>query len=132
MIVKALIKNIDLLDEFEGIVQLEINGNMYKAFYFGEDFTPGQVVTVEFGHLDLDDEFDWDATFNQNEYKECKLIPRDNNEWSYTGYGKIIAINPVVADFGDIKLDLGDWTNDLKVIGQYISWEIQRLEICTA
>jgi hypothetical protein len=51
------------------------------------------------------------------------------SEWSYYGYGEIKLIDPITADFGDIQLELGNWTNDRKVVGEYIYWTIERLDI---
>lgn len=115
------------MDKYEGTVHFEINGNDYKAFFYGEEYEPGQNVEIEFDHLESP--LEWDVIFNENKDKELRIEKAENSEWSYYGYGRIISINPVTADFGDIKLELGDWTNDPKVVGEYIYWKIDRLDI---
>lgn len=115
------------MDEYEGTVQFEINGNDYKAFFYGEEYESGQNIEVEFDHLESP--LKWDAIFNENKENELRLEKSKDSEWSYYGYGKIKSIDPVIADFGDIQLELGNWTNDPKVIGEYIYWTIDRLDI---
>ena len=119
--------SVDLMDKYEGTVHFEINGNDYKAFFYGEEYEPGQNVKVEFDHLESP--LEWDVIFNENKDKELRIEKTENSEWSYYGYGRIKSINPITADFGDIKLELGDWTNDPKVVGEYIYWTIDRLDI---
>lgn len=112
-------------DMKEGTVTFSINGVSYNAFSFNNDFKAGLVFDVEFSHIS--DEITWEEKFNNNPEKKMCLVRTD--EWSYYGYGKIVSIKPVIADFGHITLDLGDWTNDERVIGEYIFWKILRLDI---
>ena len=44
-------------------------------------------------------------------------------------YGLIKSINPVVLDFGEFEIDKGDWINDSNLVGRYIYWKIDRLDI---
>jgi len=115
------------MDTYEGTVQFMINGNDYKAFFYGEEYEPGQVIEVEFYHLETP--LDWNVIFNENKDKKLRLEKSKNSEWRYYGYGKIKSIAPVIADFGDIQLELGNWTNDPRVIGEFIYWTIDRLDI---
>ncbi|NJB84311.1 hypothetical protein GGR26_000056 [Lewinella marina] len=124
---RVQILSIDLIDEYEGTVQFEINGNDYKAFFYGEEYKPGQNAEVELDHLESP--LEWDVIFTENKESELRITKTQNSEWSYYGYGKIKSIEPLVADFGDIQLELGNWTNDPKVIGEYIYWAIDRLDI---
>jgi len=119
----------DLIDRFEGTVQFEINGNIYSGFFCGEEFKAGQLIEADLGHLEYG--LDWDVIFNENKNKEVKLEQASDSEWSYYGYGKIKSIDPIITDFGDIQLDLGYWTNDQNVIGEYIYWKVERLDIST-
>ena len=115
------------MDKYEGTVHFEINGNDYKAFFYGEEYEPGQNIEVELGHLEIP--LEWNVIFTENKGKELRFEKMQNSEWSYYGYGRIKSIGPITADFGDIKLELGDWTNDPKVVGEYIYWTIDRLDI---
>lgn len=101
---------------------------VYKAFSHqdGFGFTVGEKVEVEFSSLD--DDLKWDQIFQGNKEKKKALVAINNN-WEYEAYGQIIKINPIIADFGDIELELGNWTHDEKVIGEYIYWKIERLDI---
>ncbi len=114
------------IDIFEGTINFSIEGVKYSASSFGYDYKVGSKLEVEFDHIS--DETTWEERFNNNFEKKKCLIKTGN--WSYDGYGQIISINPVVANFGQIELELGDWTNDKRVIGEYIFWKILRLDIC--
>ena len=124
---KVQILSVDLMDKYEGTVQFEINGNDYKAFFYGGEYEPGQNVEVELNHLVSP--LEWNMIFTKNKNKELRIEKSKKSEWSYYGYGKIKSIDPISADFGDIQLELGKWTNDPKVIGEYIYWTIDRLDI---
>ena len=127
MIHQIQVISIDKTDEYEGTVKFLINGNEYEAFYFGDEFQKGENAKVEFDHLNYP--LEWDVIFTENKNKELKIEKTKDSEWSYYGFGKIITINPIMADFGDIQLELGSWTNDYKVIGEFIYWKIERLDI---
>ena len=117
---KIQIISIDLMDKYEGTVQSGINGNDYKAFFFGEEFERGQFVDVEFDHWES--HLEWDVIFKENKDRKLKLEQAKDSEWGYYGYGKITSIDPIIANFGDIQLELGNWTNDPNVIGEHIYW----------
>ena len=109
----------------EGTVTFNIKGITYNAFSFNNDFKEGQEYDVNFTHIPGDTT--WDENFNNNSQKMKCL--EQKGKWAFDGYGQIISINPVVANFGDIELELGDWTNDKRVIGEYIFWRISRLNL---
>ncbi|GEM_PF-499958 len=121
------ILSVTKMDNYEGIVHFEINGNDYKAFFYGDEYKPRQNYKVEFDHLETP--LEWDKIFNKNKRKEQKLEKLPDTDWCYYGYGRIKSINPVIADFGDIQLDIGKWTNDPNIIGEFIFWKIERLDI---
>ena len=68
-----------------------------------------------------------EAIFSGNVLKEKKVIKGKN--WDYEGYGQILSISPVIIDFGDFELNVGNWINDHRVIGEYVFWKIERLDI---
>ena len=121
------ILSVSKIDKYEGTAHFKINGNDYYAFFYGEDYEFGKDYKVEFDHLEIP--LEWDSIFNENKRNERKLVKIDNSEWSYDGYGIIKSINPIIADFGDIQLNIGNWTNDSNVIGEFIYWKIDRLDI---
>jgi hypothetical protein len=109
----------------EGTVRFEINGNQYHASSIHDDYQVGELADVGFTALEANQE--WEECFGKNTGKRIRLIHRGG--WSYDGYGIITSIKPVVADFGDIQLELGNWTNDERVVGEYIYWPIIELRI---
>ena len=36
------------------------------------------------------------------------------------GYGRLIGVRPVTAAFGPLRIVLGEWTNDVRAVGQYV------------
>ena len=125
---RVKIKELDwsLSDEIkEGTVRIEINGNLYYVSSIHEDYQEGEYADVEFSSIEA--EHEWEERFGKNtENRKC-LAHLEG--WSYDGYGVVVSTNPVVADFGDIQLDLGNWTNDKKIIGEYIYWPILELRM---
>lgn len=109
----------------EGTVQIEINGNQYYVSSIHEDYQAGEYADVEFSAIEAAHE--WEERFGKNTDNRKCLTRLDG--WSYAGYGVVVSINPVVADFGDIRLDLGNWTNDKKIIGEDIYWPILELRM---
>ncbi|MCD4784350.1 MAG: hypothetical protein K8T10_11065 [Candidatus Eremiobacteraeota bacterium] len=116
----------DLSEEIrEGTVTFSIADKNFYAFSCCSDYKVGEIIEVELSQIEAG--FDWEETFSRNNQKKKCLINIGN--WSYDGYGQIISINPVVVNFGCFPLELGDWTNDKRVIGEYIFWKIDRLDI---
>ena len=109
----------------EGTVTFSASDTSYQAFSCGPMWEVGAIIDVEFHHLE--GQTAWHERFSNNaERKKC-LIQTD--QWSYDGFGQIVSIRPVIADFGALSLALGDWTHDERVVGEYIFWRIARLDI---
>ncbi len=126
---KVKIENIDwfLSEELkEGTVTFSIRGTEYKAFSQGFEFPVGDFMDVVFSHIAAGPG-SWEELFSKNGKRERKLVPTD--EWSYEGYGEIVSIEPIQADFGGIVLELGEWSHDERIIGEFIYWKISRLDI---
>jgi len=126
---KVLVKKVNWhlsKDIKEGTVSFQIGKNSYKADSIFDDYPLDQSVDVEFSHFsDIDDP--WQKAFDNNpEKKKCLVNTKD---CSYDGFAQIISIHPIKADFGDIILDLGNWSNDERIVGEYIFWPIARLSI---
>ena len=83
----------------------------------------------EFGALlrDDDDPGGWERTFGGNPERVKRLVR--TGDWSYEGYGQVVSIRPVVVDFGVLRLEVGDWTNDSRCVGEYVFVPIARLDL---
>jgi hypothetical protein len=121
------VEEVQFLDEFDGIVTVvTTKGSLLSAYFWGDTFQKGEQANVQFSALDYP--VSWDAIFSEN--KEQKLaLETASKECVYYAYGRILSLNPIVVDFGDIKLSIGDWTHDERVIGEYIYWKIDRLDL---
>ena len=120
------VTDVTFTDRLEGLVTFTTNTlKEISACLWGYKFKKGDVVTIEFYAVGCPHE--WEVTFSKNKEEKLKLV-QSNETTAYDAYGKIISINPVIADFGDLKLNIGNWTNDDKVIGEFIYWKIHRLE----
>lgn len=105
----------------------EINGNKYCAMgitpYSCQD---GDEVEAELDFLSIN-ETPWNTLFSENKLKTKKLEHREG--WRYYAFGKIISIKPTIVDVGDFCLDIGELTNDVRVIGEYVWFNVDRLDI---
>lgn len=111
----------------EGIVTVKTErGRLLDAFSYGQDFSIGEQLEVEFSSLHYD--LQWEVIFTENQEQKLAL-EQAAEPASYYCYGRILSINPIIADFGDLKINLGDWTNDERVMGEYIYWKIDRLDV---
>jgi len=91
-------------------------------------FDPAHVDphSPEFGILCLTDQ-SWDEMFRGNSGGKKELVK--TGDWSYDGYGEIISVDPVVADFGDFTFEIGDFTTDQRCVGEFIHIVIDRLDL---
>jgi len=127
-IITEIIKTDWFLDKenFEGTVSFRgEKGGVIQAFSYGIEFQIGQNTELELDSIGA--ELEWNVIFSKNQGKEIRVEQKGN--WEYEAYGKILSVNPVVIDFGEFKLNTENWTTDEKVIGEYIYWKIDRLDI---
>lgn len=127
---KAIIRRIDWLDQEtrEADVCFEVGKNRYWAFCHPCGFTEGEERVVELDFIDCEN-ITWETMFSYNRDEERKLVPMTHDRTSYCCYGKIVGVNPVVVDCGDIHLDLGALTHDDRVVGSYVYFVISRLDV---
>lgn len=124
-----LVKIVDaeLTDRNECIESFLVeSGHTFQAFYWDNNFFSGEERLISMEQLSL--HFDWVTVFRENVAREIKL-EKGPGQCEYFGFGQLIQIRPIVADFGVFKLELGDWTNDERVIGEFIYWRIDQLRI---
>ncbi len=109
---------------FESTVIFLVNDKKYSAFGDHIDCAEGIEIDADISHIG---DTSWEEKFEKNKDRKKCLIKTGN--WSYEGYGQIVSINPVIADFGDMKLELGEFTHDNRVIGEFIYEKIARLDV---
>lgn len=113
-------------EHFEGTVSFRgKKGGIIQAFSYGTEFKTGQKIELELDFIGK--ELEWNTIFSENPEREIKVEWKGG--WEYEAYGKIMNINPVLIDFGEFELNTGNWTNDKKIIGEYVFWKIERLDI---
>jgi len=120
-------KTVEIVKVNEDTATFDINGRQYDAFYYGDNFESGEKADVILTQLEYP--LTLDSIFGQNKERETKIEKSNQGNWTYHCYGTIKSIKPIIADFGDFQLDLGNWTTDEKVIGEHIYWTIDRLNI---
>lgn len=69
----------------------------------------------------------WEEIFSGNPHGERSL--KRIRGWSYWGYGLIIAVNPMVVDFGILQLEAGPRTHDERCVGASVRVLIDRLDL---
>lgn len=112
----------------EAIVSFEVNNKMYQAFGCPVDFEVGNSYKVEFGFIEGVD-VQWDVMFSENKDKIKDLIIKSDSTWSYSAYGQVLSVNPVIVNCGVGEFDLGYLSRDERLIGEYIFFDISRLDI---
>ena len=112
-------------DTREGTVTFSVGGTLLDAFSHLTDYQAGEIASVTIDHLC--GETSWEERFGRNPEKRKSLVK--TGDWSYEAFGEIVGVDPVVADFGPFTLDLGYWSHDKRLIGEFIFWRISRLDI---
>ena len=110
---------------------VEIEGISYEAMdcigYGGSKVSEGDLIEVEFTVGIEDPGESWEGVFNGNPDHIKKLLCTKG--WSYRAYGEIISINPVVVDCGIAKFEDAIDTHDARCIGEFIAFNIRRLNV---
>ncbi len=124
------IKEIEWLDEEarEAEVCFELGNSLFWAFCYPCEYKVGERRNVHISFI-LDDNITFDTVFCCNKAKEQKIVQSERSKDSYYCYGKIIGVNPVIADCGDMLFDLGELSHDERVVGEYVYFVIERLDI---
>ncbi|GAA0404647.1 hypothetical protein GCM10009133_11590 [Cocleimonas flava] len=109
--------------------KIEVNGQPYYVMdeFSSENSKNGEIVNLDiFSGLE-DESEEWESIFNGNPDELKKL--QHQSGWKYRAYGKIISIKPVIVDIGlfETEAPFQIQSNDIKVIGSYIAFTIQRL-----
>jgi hypothetical protein len=109
---------------------IEIDGETYSVMdEFSMDDRPapslGSCFEVEFSAF-MDGDDSWDSMFSSN--PECLRCLLPSEGWSYRAYGCIVSISPVVVDCGLLLVPDVLHTSDPRVIGEFISFAISRLD----
>lgn len=91
-----------------------------------EPTTPGVLDDAQFIYMS-EEPFTWDEAVAGNRASRRLLEPV--RSWRYAGYGQVIQIMPVVIDFGLMRMEDANWTNDEKLVGRFVRVPIDRLTL---
>ncbi|MBU3146934.1 hypothetical protein [Clostridium sp. CF012] len=112
----------------EADVIFEFKGKTYHAFGCPVDFKEEALYNLRFDYLEGID-VPYHVMFSENEDEIKDLIPKSKNKWSYSAYGQVLSINPVIVDCGIAKFNIGYKFREEQLIGTYIFFDIGRLDI---
>ena len=87
---------------------------------------PGSLVDVDFGWLGLEDA-SWEEVFRRNRERRIGLEPLGG--WSYSAYGRVVSVDPVRVDLGIIEIAGPVHSHDARLIGEYVAWQVDRLDM---
>jgi len=90
---------------------------------------PGLTDNVKFIYVN-EAGFNWDDAVRGNPSRRRILEPV--RKWAYVGYGQVVAVMPVVVEFGLLRMEDANWTSDESLVGKYVRIPIDRLEIVPA
>jgi len=88
---------------------------------------PGPLENVKFSYVVTVEDFSWDLAARANASRKQRIEHVDR--FSYTGYGQVVQVMPVVIDFGTIRMEDPNWTTDESLVGKFVRVDIDRLEI---
>ena len=86
----------------------------------------GEEFDVELSASLLDDDESWETMFSGNPERRKALEHIDG--WSYRAFGEVVSIGPVVVDCGMIQIPEVFHSNDARIVGEFVSFTITRLE----
>jgi hypothetical protein len=98
----------------------------FEAYFYRCNFEVGKTYALKFEAILHP--LEWKVIFSKNRLQKCEIVPQ-GDFCACLAYGKIISIHPLVVDFGDIVMELGEWTNDPDVIGAYVYFCFDQLHI---
>jgi len=87
---------------------------------------PGELAHVRFSYMSTDGG-SWDRSIVTDRDIKKRLEPI--RSWSYTGYGQVISVMPVVIDFGLLTMEDPNWSTDESLVGRSVRVAIDRLEL---
>ena len=114
----------------EASVLFEINGFTLEAFCHPCSFNEGEVILAEFDYIE--EEIPLDAIFNNNQSQLKDFVHKGQENWGYEIYGQVKSINPIRIDCGYFDFEIIMKMDDESIIGSYINYPINRLDIFKA
>ena len=87
---------------------------------------PGLVEDVRFRY-NTDECVSWDRAIADNPSRRVAL--ERVKKWSYTGFGRVEQVLPVIIHFGTLRMEDPNWSTDENLIGKFVRVGIDRLEI---
>ena len=87
---------------------------------------PGVIENAKFSYPSLEG-FEWPQAVRDNPSSRVSLDQVSG--WSYTGFGRVMSIMPVVIDFGVLELESPNWCDDERLTGRYVKVSIDRLDL---
>ena len=126
---KVKIKKIDWLDKegLEAEILFEMKEQYLWAFCHPCDFIENEEEIVSFDFIE--NEISENEFWNKNSNNIKKIVPMEYDKWSYSCYGQIEQINPIMVNCGPITFSFGNWINDINIINNYVYFVISRLDI---
>lgn len=97
----------------------------------GENLTPGAMIKVVISAGLLDEEESWESIFSGNPEKEESLTQISG--WRYRAKGQVTIVgDETMVNVGHQVFEAPFSTHDQDVIGEYVSFTINRLDACSS
>lgn len=107
--------------------KIEVRGHTYTVMdeFGGNRYEPGDEISIRLSELVVNAS-EWNEIFNNNPNKE--KILKCIRGWNYFALGEVISVTPVVVDCGVMKIESPFFTNDPRCIGEFVGFNIDRLD----
>ena len=114
----------------EAVIEFENQFLHVMDKFGGDDLDEGNSLEIDIYPGLFDEGEEWESIFssNPNKLKSLKQV----SGWSYRVYGEVIAIKPdVLVDTGLLVLEAPIETNDPRVVGEFVAFNVTRMDGCS-
>ena len=126
------VNSIEFIDRSTKQLSVEfesVSGTKFKCFSDGYCYQEGEVVEISHIYWIAGDLFSIERLFDSN--LSCEYAMEQRAEWDYFCKGRVVAVEggTIFVDCGGVLIPLEGVTDDQSIIGSWIGFAVERLEV---